>query len=109
VIPTTPAKSTFLWWNQLSPLHFNLFPSFRYAIGQSHEANLWIPCSVKTIQYRVRKSVHEGKPWATNRSRVNAITVQCEVGNCWFHEQIPQRFGRSIAPTTPPTLRSLLP
>jgi len=49
------------------------------AIGQSHEANLRIPCSVKTLQYRVRKCVHEGKPRATNRSRVNPITVQCKV------------------------------
>jgi len=40
-----------------------------------------IPCSVKTPQYRVRKCVHEGKPRATNHSRVNPITVQCKVGN----------------------------
>jgi len=39
------------------------------------------PCSVKTPQYRVRKCVHEGKPRATNRSRVNPMTVQCKVGN----------------------------
>jgi len=36
---------------------------------------------VKTPQYRVRKCVHEGKPRATNRSRVNPTTVQCKVGN----------------------------
>ena len=32
------------------------------------------PCSAETPQYRVRKCVHEGKPRATNRSRVNPIT-----------------------------------
>jgi len=52
------------------------------AIGQAHEANLLIPRSVKTSQYRVRQCVHEGKPWATIRSRVNPITVQCKVGKC---------------------------
>ena len=43
------------------------------------------PCSIKTPQYRVRKWVHEGKPRATNRLRVNPITVQCKVGNCLLH------------------------
>ena len=38
------------------------------------------PSSVKTPEYRVRKCVHYGKPRATNRSRVNPITVQCKVG-----------------------------
>jgi len=33
-----------------------------------------------------RKYVQEGKPRATNRSRVNAITVQCKVGSCWPNE-----------------------
>ena len=42
------------------------------------------PCSIKTTQYRVRKCVHESKPRATNRSRVNPITVQCNVGNCYL-------------------------
>jgi len=32
------------------------------------------PCGLKTPQYRVRKCVHESKPRATNRSRVNPIT-----------------------------------
>ena len=41
------------------------------------------PYSLKTPQYRVRKCVHEGKPRATNRSRVNPITVQCHVGDCY--------------------------
>jgi len=40
------------------------------------------PCSVKTPQYRIRKCVHEGRPRARNRSRVNPITVQYKVGNC---------------------------
>jgi len=79
----TPTQSTFLRWNQLPPFHFHLFPSFRNTLGQSHEANLRIPCSAKTPQYRVRKRVHEGKPRATNCSRGNQITVQCKVGN-WF-------------------------
>jgi len=78
-IPTKPKKNTFLQWNQLSPFHFHLFPSFRNTIGQEHEANLRVACSVKTLQYRVRKCVHESKPRAT-RSRVNPITVQCKLG-----------------------------
>ena len=41
------------------------------------------PCSVKTPQHRVHTCVHKGKPKATNRSRVNPITVQCKVGNCF--------------------------
>jgi len=74
-----------------SGISFHLFiftyshrPSFRNIIGQAHEANLRIPCSVKTLQYRVRKCVHVGKPRATNRSRVNPITVQCKVGKWEF-------------------------
>jgi len=58
------------------------------AIGQSHGANLRIPCSVKTSQCRVRKCVHEGKPRATNRSRVNPITMQCKVDKRFAKKQI---------------------
>ena len=79
-IPTTPTKSTFLQWNQFSTFHFHLFRSFRNTIGQAHETNLRIPCSVKTPQYQVRKCVHESKPKATNGLRVNPITVQYEAG-----------------------------
>jgi len=65
-----------------SGISFHLLPSFCNAIGQPHEANLQVPCSVKTPQYPVRKCVHKGKPRATNRSRVKPITVQCKAGNC---------------------------
>ena len=64
-----------------SVISFHLFPIFCNTIGQAHEANLQVPCSVKSPHYRVRKCVHKGKPRATNRSRVNPITVQCKVGN----------------------------
>jgi len=47
----------------------------------------------KTPQYRVRKCVHEGKPRATNRSRVNPITVQCKVGNCKKFENLLRALG----------------
>jgi len=33
-------KAPLCLWNQLSPFHFKLFPSFRNIIGQAHEANL---------------------------------------------------------------------
>ena len=63
-----------------SVISFHLFPSFCNTICQEHVANHGVPGSVKTPQYRVRKCVHEGKPRATNRSRVNPIAVQCKVG-----------------------------
>jgi len=52
----------------------------------------WSPCSVKTTQYRVRKCIHEGKPRATNRSRVNPITVQCKVGNHCCHSVVTEKY-----------------
>ena len=42
------------------------------------------PCSVKTSQYRVRKCVHEGKPRATIRLRVNPITSAVQSGQVWW-------------------------
>ena len=79
-----------------SGISFRLFPSFCNAIGQAHETNLQVPCSVKTPQYRVRKCVHKGKPRVTNRSRINSITVQCKVGkwrfSSWWIDRSPRKF-----------------
>jgi len=65
-------------------LHLFIFAySPAFTICQVQEANLRVPCCVKTLQYRVRKRVHEGKPRAANSSRVNPITVQRLVDKCY--------------------------
>jgi len=71
-----------------SGISFHLFifthsqlSQYRRPIARSKSLS---PCSVKTPRYRVRKCVHEGKLRATNRSRVNPITVQCKVGEQLF-------------------------
>jgi len=54
-IPTTPTKSTFVQWNQASPFHFHLFPSFRNSIGQGWAI---IFCSGATLR---RPHLAEGR------------------------------------------------
>ena len=65
-----------------SAFTFSFSPISKLSQYPSARSKSLSPCSVKTSQYRVRKCVHEGTPRATNRSRVNPITVQCKVGNC---------------------------
>ena len=54
---------------------FSPIPQLSQYHSPSTRSKSLSPCSVKTLQYRVRKRVHEGKPSATNRSRVNSIVT----------------------------------
>ena len=69
----TNEKHVFLQWNQFSLFYFHLWASFCNTIGQAHEANLWVPYSVRTPRHRVRKWVNEGKSRVT---RAHAMRVR---------------------------------